>query len=81
MRDRCTRCGGDMFFERDSDGARLKCLQCGHTVELVMAVPAAPVSKGGPGFGRHYGPRTRNSPEYYEFGHDKQKEARRARGS
>jgi DNA-directed RNA polymerase subunit RPC12/RpoP len=25
----CKRCGGDLFFERDSDGAYIACLQCG----------------------------------------------------
>lgn len=25
----CKRCGGDLFLEKDSDGAFISCLQCG----------------------------------------------------
>jgi predicted RNA-binding Zn-ribbon protein involved in translation (DUF1610 family) len=25
----CKRCGGDLFLERDSEGAYVACLQCG----------------------------------------------------
>jgi DNA-directed RNA polymerase subunit RPC12/RpoP len=24
----CKRCGGDLFFERDSEGTYISCLQC-----------------------------------------------------
>ncbi len=27
----CTRCGGDLYLERDGWGAYLHCLQCGRT--------------------------------------------------
>ena len=30
----CTRCGGDVFVDRDMDGWFMQCLQCSHRTEL-----------------------------------------------
>jgi len=31
----CSRCGGDLFIERDTDGWFVQCLQCSHRRELI----------------------------------------------
>jgi hypothetical protein len=32
----CSRCGGDVFIDRDADGWYEQCLQCSHRRELVL---------------------------------------------
>jgi DNA-directed RNA polymerase subunit RPC12/RpoP len=41
----CKRCGGDLFLERDSEGASITCLQCGavyvsHLRPVIQKPPA-----------------------------------------
>ena len=31
----CSRCGGDLFIDRDADGWFEQCLQCSHRRELI----------------------------------------------
>ena len=31
---KCTRCGGDLFIDRDADGWFEQCLQCSHVRQL-----------------------------------------------
>jgi len=42
----CKRCGGDLFIERDSEGAYISCLQCGaiyvRRLKPVSQKPAIP---------------------------------------
>jgi DNA-directed RNA polymerase subunit RPC12/RpoP len=43
----CKRCGGDLFLERDSEGAYVSCLQCGavyvrHDKEKVKEIKEVP---------------------------------------
>lgn len=36
----CTKCGGDMFLNRNIEGPdSLDCLQCGHSVDVFPAQP------------------------------------------
>jgi hypothetical protein len=43
----CTRCGGDLFIDRDFDGWFEQCLQCSHRRELKdLKREAVPVGVG-----------------------------------
>jgi len=39
----CKRCGGDLFLERDSDGAYVFCLQC--SAVYTRSLPPPPMKK------------------------------------
>ncbi len=39
----CSRCGGDMYIDRDIDGWFVQCLQCSHRKELSLTNQLRPV--------------------------------------
>lgn len=40
----CSRCGGDMSWDRDRYGAYRFCLQCGNAIDLVVPLDRAEYS-------------------------------------
>jgi DNA-directed RNA polymerase subunit RPC12/RpoP len=37
----CKRCGGDLFLERDSEGAYISCLQCSAVYVKILKPPVS----------------------------------------